>query len=348
MTAATGAGHRVAAGAGWRAAPAPRRAAPLAAVDSYRAEPGTAGAVRVSARTRIGREPETLRGHFPRLPIYPGVFVLETLTQAVDAAVGGRAPLRLARVDSVRFHAALRPGDQLLLEATAEPVSDPAGWRVVARGSDDAGRAVATVTALLRPVPWVDAAVSADPVPAEPVPADPGDPGGVLDHAALRRLLPHRHPMLLLDRAWLPEPDTIVAEKAITATEPCYGVLDGRDEPWPPGAWAYPVSLQLESLGQAAAVLWLAGSGAPVTGGEVLMFAAMRGYTITAAAHPGQLLRHQVSLTHVKAGTAFATGRSWAAGRLVATVETLIAVRRPRTVAEPAPTPPTTAEEAGR
>jgi 3-hydroxymyristoyl/3-hydroxydecanoyl-(acyl carrier protein) dehydratase len=86
----------------------------------------------------------------------------------------------------------------------------------------------------------------------------------------------------------------------------------------------------LESLGQAAALLWLAQNG-PL-GGDAVMLAAVRGYRVSGHARPGDVLHHVVQLDQVKAGTAFASGATWSAGRCIATAETLIAVRRPGSV----------------
>lgn len=149
------------------------------------------------------------------------------------------------------------------------------------------------------------------------------------DHDRVRELLPQRYPMLLIDRVDRVEPGrSITAVKAVTAGEPCYRhVPDGA----PLDAYAYPASLLLESLGQAAALIWLADAGSVGTG-HVLMFAAARGFRMTGAAYPGDVLRHEVELTQEKAGTLFATGRTYATGRPIAAVDSIIAVRRAQTV----------------
>lgn len=44
-----------------------------------------------------------------------------------------------------------------------------------------------------------------------------------LEHAELRALLPHRYPMLLLDRVEAVEPGvSLEAVKTVTGCEPCY------------------------------------------------------------------------------------------------------------------------------
>ncbi|MBW4721848.1 3-hydroxyacyl-ACP dehydratase FabZ family protein [Saccharothrix obliqua] len=146
------------------------------------------------------------------------------------------------------------------------------------------------------------------------------------EHADVRAALPQRHPLLLVDRVLELTPgESITTVKAITATEPCYaGLPDG-----PGVSYAYPVSLLIESFGQSAALLWLAGGGDARDRDAVLMFAGAREYRVEGSAHPGDVVRHEVRLDSVIADTAIASGTSWVGGRRIATVATLIATRRP-------------------
>jgi 3-hydroxymyristoyl/3-hydroxydecanoyl-(acyl carrier protein) dehydratase len=302
-----------------RGASAPAYAVPLRAVDHVTCAPSGDG-VLVQARLAVGADPEVLRGHFPGLPIYPGVYVLESLAQALTATVGGGRQLRLRAVHSARFLAPLLAGDELRLEIEARPAGD--GWQAVARCHRADGTLAAQARAAMSTVDGAKDELGETPRPPELK-------AGGLDRRSIPALLPQRHPFLLIDRVCGVEPGRmIVAEKAVTATEPCYRE---QDERWAAGADAYPVCLMLESLGQAAALLWLSGSG-PVDPADVLMFAGVRGYRVTGAAYPGDVLRHVVELAPVRADTAFASGATWVGGRRIATVDTLIAVRRPRSV----------------
>ncbi len=156
---------------------------------------------------------------------------------------------------------------------------------------------------------------------------------GALEHAAIQALLPQRWPMLLLDRVISLDvaQRLLVAVKAVTATEPCYRNLpDGLAE----DRYAFPVSLLIESFGQAAAVLWSAAAGGErlVTAarpGELLMFAVARDCVIEDAVYPGQVLRHEVRLESVIGPNAFASGACYADGRRVAVIGSLMAVSRP-------------------
>ncbi|MBL6279801.1 hypothetical protein JMF97_26960 [Micromonospora fiedleri] len=128
----------------WRPAAPVGFAAPLPAVDLIRVAAADDGWT-VSARVVVDSESPNLAGHFPGQPIYPGVFVVETLCQAMAQAVPG-AP-RLRTVTSVRFLAALLGGDEMTLDLDVRPAT-PAGWAV--RGT--ARRLDGTVTAQLRAV----------------------------------------------------------------------------------------------------------------------------------------------------------------------------------------------------
>ncbi len=65
------------------------------------------------------------QGHFPHLPIFPGVLIMEALAQATgllaaqsDEALGKGMTYYLAGIDNARFKRTVVPGDQLMLEVT--------------------------------------------------------------------------------------------------------------------------------------------------------------------------------------------------------------------------------------
>jgi len=65
-------------------------------------------------------------GHFPENPVMPGVVILEALAQVcgllafatVDEAPDKHAGLYFVGIDDARFRQPVKPGDQLILEAT--------------------------------------------------------------------------------------------------------------------------------------------------------------------------------------------------------------------------------------
>lgn len=89
-----------------------------------------------------------LSGHYPSVCLYPGVFILETVCQAVS-----RLPdlpgARLREVTALRFTAPLRPGDGLRARLEWRPCggTGTAEVAVTARCTRDDGTPVATVAA---------------------------------------------------------------------------------------------------------------------------------------------------------------------------------------------------------
>lgn len=146
------------------------------------------------------------------------------------------------------------------------------------------------------------------------------------EHPDIRAVLPQRYPMLLVDRILELDPGcSIRTVKAVTATEPCYAALPDNAEPW---RYHYPPALLVESFGQSAALLWLGGVPPP-DDGLTLMFIGATDFVFEGAVLPGDVLTHIVRLDTVIAGTAFASGETWAGSRRVARVANLVATRRP-------------------
>jgi 3-hydroxyacyl-[acyl-carrier-protein] dehydratase len=167
------------------------------------------------------------------------------------------------------------------------------------------------------------------------------------EHAELRRILPQRFPILLLDRILTLQPGrALTAIKAVTGSEPCYR---GIPENAPRNRFGYPASLLLESCGQAAALLWLTSRAqrvdpesdgrdatAPAIDDAVLLFTAARNCVFLGQAYPGDVLRHEVHLDHVLGNNAFAAAETWIEDRRIAIMGSLVAVFRSRYVLGPA------------
>ncbi|MGP0051423.1 MAG: 3-hydroxyacyl-ACP dehydratase FabZ family protein [Solirubrobacteraceae bacterium] len=148
------------------------------------------------------------------------------------------------------------------------------------------------------------------------------------DVCAIRALLPHSPPALLIDRVLELDPHRrILATKAVTLAEPCYRGLP-RDAP--ASAYAYPESLLLESFGQAAALLWLLSERGAVAEASVLMLVSARECRIEARARPGDILRHDARLEHVVGDNVFVSGETYVADSRIASVGSMMAVLRPR------------------
>jgi len=298
----------------------PAFAAPLPAVDQVTRGDG---AGHLFATKRVVSSDPYLGGHFPGLTLYPAVFLLETIRQAVAAAATPPCPFPEVRaVRSARLLAPMLGGTELTVEIRIAERVGSTPFEVTARCVRTDGVRAASLTLLL-------ADGDATPEPEQTWGAGPPRPAGHgIEHAHLRDLLPVRHPMVLVDRAEAVEPGVAIrAVKTVSGSEPCYQYpSDGL----PPQRYAYPGSLVLESFGQAAAVLWVESARAGLAGtDDVLMLAALRDCRIDGRVFPGDVLSHTIGLEQTKQGTAFLSGETWVADRRIATMGSLIAVQRP-------------------
>jgi 3-hydroxyacyl-[acyl-carrier-protein] dehydratase len=119
------------------------RAAPIDAVDEVVLD----GETSARATKLVRLEDPYLNGHYPGFAIYPGVFVVESVTQTHRAACRARGegdPGSVVAISSLRLTAPLFPGDVLHVQATAEPAADGT-VRVRGRCEKD-GRPAARVT----------------------------------------------------------------------------------------------------------------------------------------------------------------------------------------------------------
>lgn len=104
-------------------------------------EPG----VRVVAIKNVSANEPQFQGHFPGVPIFPGVLLVEALAQAAGVIAmtarpdfGGKI-VYLAGLDGFRFRKPITPGDQvrLFVEKTAEKRGL---WKFSARAEVDGKR----------------------------------------------------------------------------------------------------------------------------------------------------------------------------------------------------------------
>jgi 3-hydroxyacyl-[acyl-carrier-protein] dehydratase len=140
----------------------------------------------------------------------------------------------------------------------------------------------------------------------------------LLDVAGIKRLLPHRYPMLLVDRVLEADPGrSLVAAKAVTANEPCYAaVCDG------PGDHAYPAALLIESWCQAAGLLMCLDIPNPdVLADRVTLFVGINGLRLSGRAFPGDVLTHHVRLVRAFSNEAMLEGESTVGDAVVLRVE---------------------------
>jgi 3-hydroxyacyl-[acyl-carrier-protein] dehydratase len=134
---------------------------------------------------------------------------------------------------------------------------------------------------------------------------------GPLDIRRVMAALPHRYPMLLVDRIESLDPDKgISAIKAVTINEPFFqGHFPGR--PIMPGV------LIVEALAQAAGVLAVEAFGLAGTG-KLVYFIAIESAKFRAPVEPGVLLRLDVEFVQKRASVCKFAGRASVDGKLAA------------------------------
>ena len=132
-----------------------------------------------------------------------------------------------------------------------------------------------------------------------------------LDVRGVMAALPHRFPMLLVDRVEALVPDErIVAVKAVTINEPFFaGHFPGR--PIMPGV------LIVEALAQAAGVLAVESLGLAGSG-KLVYFMAIDGAKFRTPVEPGVLLRLEVEFVQKRATVCKFAGKAYVDGKLAA------------------------------
>jgi 3-hydroxyacyl-[acyl-carrier-protein] dehydratase len=141
--------------------------------------------------------------------------------------------------------------------------------------------------------------------------APPASSGAPLDIKRVMAALPHRYPMLLVDRVESLDPDKgIVAIKAVTINEEYFqGHFPGR--PIMPGV------LQVEALAQAAGVLAVESLGLAGSG-KLVYFMSIDGVKFRKPVEPGVLLRLEVEFLQKRSSVCKFSGRASVEGKLAA------------------------------
>lgn len=143
-----------------------------------------------------------------------------------------------------------------------------------------------------------------------------------LDIKAILDCLPHRYPMLLIDRVLDVKPgESIVALKNVSINEPYF-----------PGHFPhYPVMpgvLILEALAQAAAIMSFMGVGAKPEDNSVYYFAGIDGARFRRPVMPGDQLRLEVDLVRASRGIGKYRGKAYVGDNLVAEADLMCAMRK--------------------
>ena len=139
----------------------------------------------------------------------------------------------------------------------------------------------------------------------------PGAAIGPLDIRRVMAALPHRYPMLLVDRVERLERDvSITAIKAVSMNE---GFFQGHF----PGRPIMPGVLIVEALAQAAGVLAVESLGL-ADSGKLVYFMAIEGAKFRNPVEPGCLLQLDVEFVQKRASVCKFSGRASVDGKLAA------------------------------
>ena len=134
---------------------------------------------------------------------------------------------------------------------------------------------------------------------------------GPLDVRRVMAALPHRYPMLLVDRVERIIPDqSITAIKAVSMNE---GFFQGHF----PGRPIMPGVLIVEALAQAAGVLAVESLGL-ANSGKLVYFMAIEGAKFRAPVEPGCLLQLDVEFVQKRASVCKFAGKASVDGKLAA------------------------------
>ena len=139
----------------------------------------------------------------------------------------------------------------------------------------------------------------------------------MLDQKEIMERIPHRYPMLLVDRILeMEEGKRAVGLKAVSGNEPFF---QGHY----PGNPIMPGVLILEAMAQTGAVAIL---GAPEARGKIPLFAGMDKVRFRRPVLPGDLLRLEMEITRRRGSIGQGVGKAWVGDQLVAEAEFMFAI----------------------
>ena len=146
--------------------------------------------------------------------------------------------------------------------------------------------------------------------------ADEAAPETVLDIVAIKKIIPHRYPLLLVDRIIEMVPgERVVGLKSVTGNEPFF---EGHFPDYP----VMPGVLIIEALAQTGAVMMLQESEV-----QIPLFAGIDKARFRRQVVPGDQLRLELVVLRARAGTCKMTAKAFVDGELAAEAEIMAVAR---------------------
>jgi len=138
----------------------------------------------------------------------------------------------------------------------------------------------------------------------------------IMDQEAIKKIIPHRDPMLLLDRVIELDDNRIVCEKHLTGQEDFFR---GHFPEYP----VMPGVLIVEAMAQAAAVVVL---GKPEYAGRIGFFGGIDKARFKRQVVPGDTLRLEVTITRMRGTIGFAEGQALVGDKLACAASMILAI----------------------
>jgi 3-hydroxyacyl-[acyl-carrier-protein] dehydratase len=149
----------------------------------------------------------------------------------------------------------------------------------------------------------------------------------MFSHSQIKTLLPHRYPMLLVDRiTGLKKWSEVTGTKTVSGTEACYANMGETADP---RDYAYPCSLILESFGQVGGVLVnLKRIEEHLPDNVIMLASGVSAFHFFGEVYPGDTMVHRLMLDKDMEDFAVLSGEMTVNGRRIAQAEAMIVAYR--------------------